>query len=149
MSMSHLTLLLAAASLGAAQDHGPAPATGGLMRMEMKLLQARLRRDFDFISAVYAGDILIIEDGVVRGKTERLAEVRKRGEYSVAISDLRLRAWGDVGVVVGRFTSRGTARDGPAALTGWFTDVWLERDRWRLVSEEVAYDKAKPGGEQP
>ena len=150
MALLYLTLLLATSSLMANPGAVRAQASGALMRAEMRLLEARARGDLAALSAVYADGVIVVADGVVRGRAESLAEVGKRHEYSVVISNPTVRVWGDVGLVVGRFSARSAGSGVQAQSTGRFVDVWLETaNGWRLVCEQLARDQSKQGGRDP
>ncbi len=55
----------------------------------------------------------------------------------VTFDDLKVRVYGDVGIVTGVYAHKATLNDKDATGTGRFTDVFVKRTgRWQLVSTQ-------------
>jgi len=125
---------------------GPAPASKSadasveqtLTKIEHDATAAILKRDFAAFGKFLADDAVITTpDGSMRTKAQVLAEL-KSGDLvleSSAISDLKVRAFGDAAVVTYITTDKGTYKKQDISGRFRWTDVFVRRGgNWLIVA---------------
>ena len=125
---------------------GPAPASKSadasveqtLTKIEHDATAAILKRDFATFGKFLADDAVITTpDGSMRTKAQVLAEL-KSGDLvleSSAISDLKVRAFGDAAVVTYITTDKGTYKKQDISGRFRWTDVFVRRGgNWLIVA---------------
>ena len=134
---------------GATSGHGMTPAEQGgkstaasaegeLKKLETARAAAVVKADTTTIEAQTADDyVLINADGQVMGKKQTLDAI-KTGQIKITsneLSDLKVRVYGNVGVVTGKSDAKGmisgTEVNGPVM----FTRVYVKKNgRWQSVA---------------
>lgn len=113
-----------------------------------ELAEAMKRRDATPFARVLADDFSEINaEGQVVGKAQVLAAVPRVSFETYAMSDLKVRAFGDAAITTFRLTSKGSldGRD----FSGEYieTTVWIKRDgRWLVVAAHATRVPAAKGG---
>jgi ketosteroid isomerase-like protein len=111
-----------------------------LIQRERDIGQAWLKKDAKAVAAWDADEYTFTDfDGAVYDKTADLAAVKVTNFTAFASDDMKARVYGDVGVVTGRITQKGTDGDG-RDIGGVlrFTDTYVKRDgRWQCVASQV------------
>ena len=148
-----LTVMVAVAALSLALGQEPtgkkSPGKGkaaGSIEQQIKGLEnqwndATLKHDADALNRILADDVVDTssQTGRVNGKAEDLADL-KSGEpklESSSVDDMKVRAYGNVAVVNGHFTEKGTYKGKDISGEGRFTDVFVKRQgRWECVSTQ-------------
>ena len=121
-----------------------------LIKVEHEWKQAVIDRDVPALQRLYGDDYLGIDaEGMVWTKAQDI-EIDTSGPSRMAsfkLEDLTVRTFGDVAVVAGQNTTRGSL-DNVAAVSRYrFTDVFVKRDgRWQLVSSHFSTPVATGGG---
>jgi ketosteroid isomerase-like protein len=111
-----------------------------LMRLVQEYNDAQVKRDRSALERLWADDYLYTHsNGAVMTKAEDIADTMS-GEMTwtaAKLDDLRVRLYGEVGIVTGRLTMEGRAAQyasGPRR----FTDVFVRRSgRWQLVGGQT------------
>jgi len=108
---------------------------------ERDWLSAHLRLDVTALDRLMAPDYVQIDDsGGLVDKEEVLASFRSGGRnWTEAHSDdHRVRVYGEVAVVVGRWRARGTNTGKAFDYVARYVAVWVRRDgRWQMVSDQA------------
>jgi len=125
---------------------GPAPASKSadasveqtLTKIEHDSLAAILKRDLVAFGKIFADDaVLVTPDGSMQTKAQLLADL-KSGDLvleSSAISDLKVRAFGDAAVVTYITTDKGKYKKQDISGRYRWTDVFVRRGgNWLLVA---------------
>ena len=108
--------------------------------LEKQWADAELKQDAVALDRILADDIVEIEStGQVQTKAEDLADL-KSGEFkleSLSFGDMKVRVFGNVAVVNGPYTMKGTYKGKDISHEGHFTDVFVKRQgRWQCVSTQ-------------
>ena len=131
-------LAVLAASFGWTQV--PSPAEQELVKLERAWADALVKRDVAVVQQIYADEYVDTDpDGVVTNKAQDLANLTS-GALKLAaqtLADLKVHVYGDVGVVHGSYTQKGTLQGKDVSGTFRFTDVFVKRSgRWQCVSTQ-------------
>lgn len=120
-------------------------AASGTIEQQIKDLEkqwtdAGLKHDAEALGRILADDIVEIWDtGQVQTKAEYLADL-KSGEpkfESSSVEDMKVRFFGNVAVLNGHYTQKGTYKGKDISGEGRFTDVFVKRQgRWQCVSTQ-------------
>lgn len=115
------------------------PSAEEVLRAEREWLSAHLRLDVPALERLMAPDYVQVDGGGrLVGKEEVLASFRS-GERSWAEAhsdEHRVRIYGGVAVVVGRWRARGTNAGRPFDYAARYVAVWVRCDgQWRMVSD--------------
>ena len=151
MKLIHLVLALAAPLSAAAPPAGDGDA---IIRQELEWSAAFARHDLAALDRILAADYLGTDGrGVISTKADELAEARPpaRGEKEPpfvvlgdALSDLKVRLYGQVGVLTSRNDERVRAGGRETVLVYRRTTVWIKREgRWQCVSFHAS--RLQPG----
>jgi len=145
-----LALVALALALGQEPTEKKSPGKGkgagsGTIEQQIKDLEkqwtdAELKQDAVALDRILADDIVEIEStGQVQTKAEDLADL-KSGEFkleSLSFGDMKVRVFGNVAVVNGPYTMKGTYKGKDISHEGRFTDVFVKRQgRWQCVSTQ-------------
>ena len=107
---------------------------------------AQVKRDRRTLETLWADDYLYTHsNGAVMNKAQDIADTMSGDMTWTAarLDDLRVRVYGDVGIVTGRLTMEGTAKQ-YASGARRFTDIFVKRDgRWQLVGGQTTLPPAK------
>ena len=135
-----LMMALAAPRGWAAQ--APASTERELTKLENDWSQAAVKRDGAALQRFYADEYIFTdENGVVSGKTKEIADI-STGMFrltSYKFEDMKVHVYGDVAVVTGRNTIKGTWEDIKRDISGpyRFTDVFVKRNgQWQCVASQ-------------
>jgi ketosteroid isomerase-like protein len=109
-----------------------------LMKMERDALAALLKRDIAAFGRFFADDaVLTTPDGTPQTKAQLLADV-KSGDLvleSSEISDMKVRVFGDAGVVTYATTDKGKYKKQDIGGSYRWTDVFVRRGgTWQIVA---------------
>lgn len=143
-----LAIVIAAGSWGYAQTPAkPAadkPAGGGveqaLAKIENDMAAALLKKDVAGFGRHLADDSTLTgPDGTVQTKAQLLADV-KSGDLSIqstALSDLKVRVYGETAVVTYTTTDKGTYKKQDISGRYRWTDVFVRRGgEWMIVASQ-------------
>jgi ketosteroid isomerase-like protein len=112
-----------------------------LITLENAWKQAVVNRDAASLQRLYAAEYLSTDqEGIVWDKAQDIAIDTTGGSRlaSYKLDDLKVRLYGNVAVVTGRNTSKGTFHGSAAQGQSRFTDVFVKRDgRWQCVTSQV------------
>jgi ketosteroid isomerase-like protein len=123
---------------------GKVAATGAVEQqikdLEKEWNDATLKHDVEALGRTLADDVVDIGDtGQVQTKAQDLADL-KSGEpklESSSVEDMKVRVFGNVAVVNGHYTEKGTYKGKDISGEGRFTDVFVKRQgRWQCVSTQ-------------
>jgi ketosteroid isomerase-like protein len=105
-----------------------------LRDLDTRFVTAVVKNDRAFLAQIYADDYYCIHsNGVAMNKAEELASHATVAWTDSRIDDIKVRIYGDVGIVTGRLALAGSAT-GFAPGARRFTDIYARRGgRWRLV----------------
>lgn len=115
-----------------------------LFAMENHYNDALVRADWKALESILADDLIFNNaDGSVSHKPDTVSSL-KSGEIkfdSIAMSDVNVQAFGDVGVVVGKLVEKADYKGTDLSGSYRFLDVWVKRDgRWQNVAgQETRY----------
>ena len=110
-----------------------------LMKLELEIGQANIRRDKAFFERVEADEFIFTDSGGgITTKAEDVASLDKpAGEIklvSYEVDDMTVRVYGKTAVVTGRTTTVSRGKDREFTSKSRFTDVFVKRDgRWQIV----------------
>jgi ketosteroid isomerase-like protein len=129
-----VVVLLAAAALAA---QAPPAIEKELLRLENDWNIAIEKKDLSFLERLYAAEYFsTTPEGATITKAQDLADVKASSTAApFALSDMKVRVYGDTAVVTGvntvNWTAGGKQWVGPIR----FTDVFVKRDgRWQVVA---------------
>ena len=116
--------------------------TGGdeetLMALERTWADAVMTHDAAPLQGFLADDFTqTSETGEVRGREETIARAASSAAVfsSGGLEDMRVRFYGDVAIVTGRFAAEGRSGDEPFTVNVRWTDTLVRRDgRWLCVA---------------
>jgi len=146
---SSVLLLTVLAASGAWAQTPPAAPEQALITIENEWSQASMKRDAAALDRFYADEYIFTnEDGVASNKTKEIADI-KSGTFRLTafkFSNLKVHIYGDVAVVTGQNTIKGTWEDINKDISGpyRFTDVFVKRGgRWQCVASQSSRITAK------
>ena len=141
-TLSSFLLMTALAAPGAWAQTSPAAPEQALITLENDWSQTVVKRDAVALDRFYADEYLSTsEDGVASSKAKEIANI-KSGAFrlsSFKFSDVKVHLYGDVAVVTGQNTIKGTWEDINKDISGpyRFTDVFVKRNgRWQCVASQ-------------
>ena len=109
---------------------------------EQKWIQSEKTNNPDLLAPLLADKFVSTEsDGKVMNKAETLAEAKAAKFDSVAYDDVKVTAFGDVGIATGVFTAKGTGASGkPFDVHDRFTDTWVKmpNGQWQCVASHTS-----------
>jgi ketosteroid isomerase-like protein len=111
---------------------------------------AVVKRDAAALQRLYADEYLSTDqEGLLWTKAQDIAidtdKAAPSRVTSYKLDDLKVRVYGDVAVVTGRNTSKGTLFGKAASTKSRFTDVFVKRDgRWQCVANHATSVIAEP-----
>jgi ketosteroid isomerase-like protein len=118
-------------------DSDPSALQALIKKMENDRIQAGVRKDVDAIAAVTADDYVNIDfDGQVRNKMETLERIRSSEIQlqSNTLDEIEVRIYGNVAVVTGRATPKGTVKGKDFGTPIRYSRVYVKKDRaWQVV----------------
>ena len=115
-----------------------------LIAMENRYNDALLRADWKALESILADDLIFNNaDGSVSHKRDTISSIRS-GDIkfdSIAMSDVEVQVFGNVGVVTGKLVEKARYKAIDLSGTYRFTDVWVKRDgTWQNVTgQETRY----------
>jgi ketosteroid isomerase-like protein len=113
-----------------------------LLVMERLWNEAQVNRDARTLDAMIGVDFVNTEyDGEISDKSKFLADIRDPhfNLETMAIQDLKVSMYGDAGVVVGIYHTKGTYQGKPYEHVGRFTDTWVFTEgRWQCVASHTS-----------
>jgi glucose/arabinose dehydrogenase/ketosteroid isomerase-like protein len=126
------------------QGGGVEPAAGAADRELKDLVQryndAQVKRDRGTLEQIWADDYLYTHsNGAVMNKAQDIADTMSGDMTWTAakLDDLNVRVYGEVGIVTGRLTMEGRAKQ-YASGARRFTDIFVRRGgRWQLVGGQT------------
>jgi ketosteroid isomerase-like protein len=141
-------LAVALLLMWAAPRSGAQAPKGGpeqeLIALENSWSQASVKRDGAALPRFYADEYIFTdEDGVVSNKTKEIANITG-GVFklnSFKFENIAVHVYGEVAVVTGKNTIKGTWEDIERDISGpyRFTDVFVRRDgRWQCVASQAS-----------
>jgi ketosteroid isomerase-like protein len=113
-----------------------------VLRAEREWVSAHLRLDVPVLERLMASDYVQIDgsgSGRLVDKSEVLASFRsgERNWAEAHSDDHRVRVYGDVAVVVGRWRARGTNAGRTFDYAARYVAVWARHEgEWRMVSDQ-------------
>ena len=112
-----------------------------VLTVERAWTEAHLRGDVQTLAEIMAFDYVKIQpDGSLSDKTTTLAsyEPDRQRTWEVARGDeYDVRLYGDIAVVIGRWTARGTNDGQPFDYAARFLSIYVRREgRWQMVAEQ-------------
>ncbi len=117
-----------------------------LMALDQRYNDAQVTRDRTTLEELWADDYLYTHsNGVMMNKAQDIADTMSGDMTWTAarLDDLKVRVYGDVGIVTGRLTMEGRAKR-YASGARRFTDIFVKRDgRWQLVGGQTTLPPAK------
>jgi ketosteroid isomerase-like protein len=139
-------IILSCAALYAAQAFA-APTTSSdarqLLDLEHRWLTAAMQRDTAALGQILADDFVdVTYKGSLRDKTDHLKSTLAPGNTQQTLEELKVRIYGDTGIVTGQNTI--TAKDHSFTAHVRFTDVFVRRaGRWQAVSAQETLEQAE------
>ncbi len=112
-----------------------------LVKLENSWKEAVIRRDAAALQRLYADEYLSTDqEGMVWNKAQDI-DIDTKGVSRLAsykLDDVKVRLYGDVAVVTGHNSSKGTLHGNAASGQSRFTDVFVKRDgRWQCVASQA------------
>jgi hypothetical protein len=131
-------LVLLACSAGSAQPARTVEQE--LMALDQAFNDAQVKKDRATLERLWADDYSYTHsNGAVMNKAQDIADTMSGDMTWIAakLDDLKVKLFGDVGVVTGRLTMEGTAT-AYASGARRFTDIFVRRNgRWQLVGGQT------------
>ena len=123
---------------GSEPARGESADTAELARLEETWSQAHLRGDAEALEQLWAEDLVVVVPRMrvfTRGDALEMARSGRMRFERYETSDLRVRVYGDAGVVTGRLR-RSRTLGAKVVEDDWqFTKVYVRRDgRWKVVA---------------
>jgi len=143
--MKSMTRTVALGVLALLAGHGsraqtPRSAEQELMALDQASNDAQVKKDRATLERLWGDDYLYTHsNGSVLNKAQDIADTMSGDMTWTAarLDDLKVKLYGDVGIVTGRLTMEGKARQyasGPRR----FTDIFVKRNgRWQLVGGQT------------
>ena len=111
-----------------------------VLTVERAWTDAHLRGDVQTLEAIMAFDYVKIQpDGSLSDKPATLASYQpEQRAWELAQGDeYDVRIYGDVAIVIGRWTARGINNGQPFDYAARFLSIYVRRDgRWQMVAEQ-------------
>lgn len=112
-----------------------------LMQRERDMARAFVKRDAKTIAEWETDDYVFTNfDGAVSDKTADLVGLQKGtlNFTTLDVDDMKAMVYGNMGVVVGRYTQKGSFEKNDLSGVFRFTDTYVKRDgRWQCVASQV------------
>ena len=137
-----LAVTLAIAAIAAGAGQAPAGPEQALVKLENDWSQASIKRDGATLQQFYADEYIFTDaDGMTSTKAKEIANLTSGAFRLTAyrFEDVRVRVYGEIAVVTGRNTIKGTWEDIERDISGpyRFTDVFVRRNgRWQCVASQ-------------
>lgn len=118
----------------------PARAEEEIRRLEeIEWARAVRQKDKAWFERHLADDLVVTtgRTGRVTTKEDEIADILRTGASAASdqVTDLRIRAYGNMAIATFRLTAGGTDATGPYERTARYTESWIHRDgRWQLVA---------------
>src|SRR5579862_8444996 len=133
-----LLTVIAVASLVSAQSNDVSSDQGKLIALENAWNQAQIHRDTRALDSL-VGDRFVYtdSDGTVMNKTEFMADIKDPSFEATSIvnSDIHVYMYPNVGIVTGKYHTKGVYKTKPIDHWGRFTDTWVFLDsKWQCVA---------------
>ena len=136
-------VVLGAMGCGMVSAQGkPTVAPSRILALENKWNDAYKRGDIATMHSLLADDFIVtVEDGSTFSKSGYIAhsgDSTLRVEIS-EMSDVKVRAHGNVAVVTGAYHEKGTSRGKPYEYHDRFTDVWMNSGgTWQVIASHYS-----------
>jgi ketosteroid isomerase-like protein len=138
--MAALAVVVTAFSGVRAGSQSTNPVERELMDLVQRYNDAQVKRDRPTLEKLWADDYLYTHsNGAVMTKVQDIADTMSGDMTWTAarLDDMKVRLYGDVGIVTGRLTMEGTAKQ-YASGSRRFTDIFVRRGgRWQLVGGQT------------
>jgi len=135
-----VVLFVLSAIVSGAQQKSDSVST--VLELEEKWNDAYKRGDIDALNLLLADDFIItIEDGSTYSKAGYIARLGGPNDHIDVsrMSDLKVRAHGNVAVVTGAYHEKGTSKGKPYDYLDRLTDVWMNSGhRWQLIASHYS-----------
>jgi uncharacterized protein (TIGR02246 family) len=119
---------------------GNAKVEQEIRRLERDWFDSYVRGDRAAFDRIVADDaVMTYGNGKVGNKSEAIAEIKAPADasYSLASDDVQVRVYGDMAIVTGRVTEKGTFNGRSINSQSRYTDVWVRRNgRWQVVATQ-------------
>lgn len=141
MAIGAVTALVAAVAVAQA----PRSVEQELMDLDQASNDAQVRKDRATLERLWGEDYLYTHsNGSVATKAEDIADTMSGMSWTAARLDgMKVRVYGDVGIVTGRLTMEGSAKS-YASGARRFTDIFVRRGgRWLLVGGQTTMEPGK------
>ena len=108
-----------------------------LLKLQDQWAEARVKRDVPFLEKFYGKEFHI--NNIWGGDDSREDDIRNfaSGDLKPEVvkdEEMKVSAYGDVGVVTGIEKLKGTYKNNPGEFTLRFTNIYVRRDgRWQIV----------------
>jgi len=142
--LSALALLLLLLAAPRPSGQAPSGTEQEFIALENAWSQASVKRDGKALERFYADEYIFTdEDGVLSNKAKEIANITG-GMFQLTaykFEDIRVHIYGDVAVVTGRNTIKGTWEDIKRDISGpyRFTDVFARRNgAWQCVASQAS-----------
>lgn len=136
--------LVGLAAIDVHTTQAPGQDEQDIRKVEADLTQAELRHDAALLDAILDDDYATVDIlGRVTTKVQVMAAVKAAPSSDLRMDsmendEIRVRVYGNTGVVTGRTTARGSVANQDFNNQVRFTRVYVKRgDRWRLVASHV------------
>jgi ketosteroid isomerase-like protein len=123
---------------------GSAPGEeGALIRTEVERLNAIQQGNADALERIYAPEytaVFSLNPGNVVTRAQELAlqEIESRQLHFCELSDVKIRIYGNVGLVTGLASVQNVLFGKKRKIRSQYTHVWVKREgRWQLVHRHV------------
>lgn len=138
MRMGLATSVTLACAVAVVASQRGAETSAAIARADKAFAEAMVKADLAALANTYADDYVFTDPtGRVSHKADLLDNF-KRGIINIRsqdISDVQVRAYGDVAVEIGRLVTQATRDGKDSGGTFRFTRVWVNRDgRWQTVA---------------
>jgi ketosteroid isomerase-like protein len=115
-----------------------------LVALENRYNDALVRADWKMLENIEADDLFFTNaDGSVSHKSDSISSLKSGEEKfeSLAMSDVKVQSFGDVGVVTGKLFQKARYKDSDISGAYRFTDVFAKRNgKWEHVTgQETLY----------
>ena len=133
-----LGLILAVGSLLSAQTNDLSSDQGKLMALETAWNNAQIHRDTRALDSLVGDHYIYTDyDGTVMNKSQFITDIKDPSfeASSIVNSDIHVFMYPNVGIVTGRYHTKGTYKGKPIDHWGRFTDTWIFLDnKWQCIA---------------